>query len=76
MARAAQLTESDTSVGMVASQVTFAHDPAKLDSAGIEVDALGVAWNRISGCLPAMMVADPSRCLVRQDLQPSCGDVW
>ncbi len=47
-----QVAESDTSVGMVASQVTFAHDPAKLDSAGIEVDALGVAWNRHLG-MPA-----------------------
>ena len=41
--------ETDIRVGMVASQVTFADRPGTLDSAGIEVDVLGVAWNRHLG---------------------------
>ncbi|MCU0521678.1 MAG: glycosyltransferase family 2 protein [Anaerolineae bacterium] len=47
------VAESDRSVGMVASQITLAHDPGTLDSAGIEVDALGMAWNRDLG-VPAV----------------------
>ena len=36
-------------VGMVASQILFDHDPTRLDSAGIEVDWAGLAWNRHLG---------------------------
>jgi len=36
-------------VGMVAAQIRFAHRPDRLDSAGIEVDRLGIAWNRRFG---------------------------
>jgi hypothetical protein len=36
-------------VGMVASQILFDHDPTHLDSAGIEVDRAGMAWNRRLG---------------------------
>jgi hypothetical protein len=36
-------------VGMVASQILFDHDPTRLDSAGIEVDWAGIAWNRHLG---------------------------
>jgi len=36
-------------VGMVASQILFDHDPTRLDSAGIEVDYAGMAWNRHLG---------------------------
>ena len=41
--------ESGEAVGMVASQVVFDHDPSRLDSAGIEVDWAGLAWNRHLG---------------------------
>lgn len=41
--------ESAEDVGMVASQVVFDHDPARIDSAGIEVDRAGIAWNRHVG---------------------------
>ena len=44
---------ADERVGMAASQIRFAHRPDLLDSAGIEVDALGMAWNRHMG-LPAV----------------------
>jgi GT2 family glycosyltransferase len=36
-------------VGLVASQVVLDDDPTLLDSAGIEVDWAGVAWNRRVG---------------------------
>lgn len=41
--------ESAEDVGMVASQVLFDHDPTRIDSAGIEVDKAGIAWNRHVG---------------------------
>ncbi len=44
--------DSRADVGMVASQILFDHDPRLLDSAGIEVDWVGMAWNRHLG-LPA-----------------------
>ena len=33
-------------VGMVACQITFGQQPEILDSAGLEVDRAGIAWNR------------------------------
>lgn len=44
--------ESGADVGMAASQILFDHDASRLDSAGIEVDWAGLAWNRHVG-LPA-----------------------
>ncbi len=41
--------ESGRRVGMAACQIRFAHRPDLLDSAGIEVDTLGVGWNRHFG---------------------------
>ncbi len=43
---------SRADVGMVASQILLDHDPTLLDSAGIEVDGVGMSWNRHLG-LPA-----------------------
>jgi hypothetical protein len=40
---------SDERVGMVASQIRFSHRPDLLDSAGIEMDVFGMAWNRHLG---------------------------
>jgi GT2 family glycosyltransferase len=45
--------ESGEAVGMVASQVLFDHDPTRIDSAGIEVDWAGLAWNRHVGLAAA-----------------------
>ena len=45
--------ESAEDVGMVASQVVFDHDPTRIDSAGIEVDRAGIAWNRHVGLAAA-----------------------
>jgi len=41
--------ESDATVGMVASQMLLAHAPGMIDSAGIEVDWTGTAWQRRRG---------------------------
>lgn len=41
--------ESGADVGMVASQILFDDDPGRIDSAGIEVDWAGLAWNRHVG---------------------------
>lgn len=56
---------SDPNVGMVASQICFWQRPSILDSAGIEVDKAGVAWNRgygdlVSTALAARDVFGPS----------------
>ncbi len=50
--------ESDAAVGMVASQMLLAHMPSKIDSAGIEVDWTGTAWQRKRG-EPADEAGDP-----------------
>jgi GT2 family glycosyltransferase len=41
--------EADPSVGAVAAQVRFASRPDVLNSAGIAVDRLGIAWERLAG---------------------------
>jgi len=41
--------ESDAAVGMVASQMLLVHAPGVIDSAGIEVDWTGTAWQRRRG---------------------------
>jgi GT2 family glycosyltransferase len=46
------VAEREPQVGMVASQVRLLAAPEIMDSAGIEVDTLGLAWNRRYG-LPA-----------------------
>jgi GT2 family glycosyltransferase len=41
--------EGDPRTGSVAAQIRFASDPARLNSAGITVDALGAASERLAG---------------------------
>jgi GT2 family glycosyltransferase len=41
--------EADGRVGSVAAQVRFTERPGVLNSAGLEVDRLGVAWERLAG---------------------------
>ncbi len=50
LSAAARAMDGDERVGMVASQVRLMQQPDQLDSAGIEVDTLGIAWNRRFGC--------------------------
>jgi GT2 family glycosyltransferase len=49
LAELVMAVESDATVGMVASQVLLAHAPDVIDSAGIEVDWTGTAWQRRRG---------------------------
>jgi len=51
--------ETSPEVGMVASQIRFYDRPDILDSAGIEVDVLGTAWNRRLG---EAAVDEPKGC--------------
>ncbi|MDM8529763.1 glycosyltransferase family 2 protein [Anaerolineales bacterium HSG25] len=44
-----EAANSGATIGMVASQILFDHDPTRLDSAGIEVDRASMAWNRHLG---------------------------
>jgi hypothetical protein len=41
--------ESDPTVGMVASKMLFADRPDTINSAGIALDPVGIAWDRLGG---------------------------
>jgi hypothetical protein len=41
--------ESAPDIGMCASKMLFAHDPKTINSAGLCVDRLGIAWDRLGG---------------------------
>lgn len=45
-----QAGERDARIGSVAAQVRFESDPARVNSAGIVLDTLGVAAERLAGC--------------------------
>ncbi len=49
---------ADARIGAVAAQIRFQRDPARINSAGIEVDSLGVASERLAG-QPATEAQDP-----------------
>jgi GT2 family glycosyltransferase len=51
--------EADPAIGSVAAQVRFAARPDVINSAGIEVDRLGVAWERLAGAPAAAGDAAP-----------------
>lgn len=51
--------ESDPRIGAVAAQIRFASSPEVINSAGIEVDSLGVASERLAGA-PAASAAEPA----------------
>lgn len=48
----------DSGVGMAASLMLFADRPAIINSAGIVLDVLGIAWDRLGGC-PASRAKEP-----------------
>jgi GT2 family glycosyltransferase len=50
LAAAVAAGERDAGVGAVATQVRFESAPGVINSAGIEVDSLGVASERLAGC--------------------------
>jgi GT2 family glycosyltransferase len=49
LARMLAAGDADPGIGAVAAQVRFARQPDVLNSAGIGVDRLGVAWERFAG---------------------------
>lgn len=51
--------DSSDDIGMVASLIVLEHKPELIDSAGIEVDWAGLAWNRHIGRLAADEPAEP-----------------
>ena len=46
--------ESDPLIGSVAAQVRFTERPGVLNSAGLELDRLGVSWERLAGAPAAL----------------------
>ena len=52
--------ESDPEVGSVAAQMLFARTPPSINSAGIEVDRLGVAYDRLLGRDPEPPAGNPA----------------
>lgn len=58
LAQLLQAGESDPHIGAVAAQVRFAANPDVINSAGIEVDSLGVASERLAG-RPVSMAGEP-----------------
>jgi GT2 family glycosyltransferase len=51
--------ESAADIGSVAAQMVFANDPAVINSAGIGVDRLGVAYDRLLGAPAAASEREP-----------------
>jgi len=49
LSRLVEAAASDARVGMVASKILYAQPPHLMDSAGIELDRAGFAWNRYNG---------------------------
>jgi GT2 family glycosyltransferase len=58
LARMLERGEGDPRTGAVAAQVRFAADPYRVNSAGIEVDSIGVASERLAG-RPVGEAAEP-----------------
>lgn len=52
--------EREDSVGSVAAQMRFASDPGTINSAGIEVDRLGIARDRLLGAPAAASDSEPA----------------
>src|SRR5207302_3755552 len=49
LARLLDAGARDERIGSVAAQVRFHSDPARINSAGVDVDSLGVATERLAG---------------------------
>ena len=53
-----ETAESGPGVGSVASRMVFAHAPEVMNSSGIAIDPVGIAWDRWGG-YPASMATEP-----------------
>jgi len=49
LAALVEAVASDSAVGMVASKMIFADRPGMINSAGIALDPVGIAWDRLGG---------------------------
>jgi len=49
LAALVEAVESDPTVGMVASKILFSDRPGMINSAGIALDPVGIAWDRLGG---------------------------
>lgn len=58
LAAIVRVADADESVGSVASKMVFAHDPATVNSCGIALDPVGIAWD-LWGGYPAATVDRP-----------------
>jgi GT2 family glycosyltransferase len=57
------VAERSPTIGAVAAQIRFAHEPGTVNSAGIELDELGIARERLIGEPVAAVGADPVEVL-------------
>lgn len=51
--------ESDPQIGTCASKMLFAHQPEVINSAGVNVDPVGIAWDRLGGVPETHDVDEP-----------------
>lgn len=54
-----RVMESDPHIGTCASKMLFAHQPEIINSAGVCVDPVGIAWDRLGGVPEAQDVTEP-----------------
>lgn len=53
-----RVMESDPRIGTCASKMLFAHQPEVINSAGVCMDAVGIAWDRLGGVPEAQITED------------------
>lgn len=54
-----EVMESDPNIGTCASKMLFAHQPEIINSAGVCVDPVGIAWDRLGGAPETEDTAEP-----------------
>lgn len=59
LAQLASVMESDPRIGTCASKMLFAHQPEIVNSAGVCVDPVGIAWDRLGGAPETQDVPEP-----------------
>lgn len=59
LAQLISVMESDPRIGTCASKMLFAHQPEIINSAGVNVDPVGIAWDRLGGVPETQDVREP-----------------
>jgi hypothetical protein len=54
-----RVMETDARIGTCASKMVFAHQPEIINSAGVNVDLVGIAWDRLGGTPEAHDTEEP-----------------